>query len=714
MMRAVTISVAVIAAVAVLSGAVVGQQSSGSGSGSGSGSAVISTGISASTSVEPRSADFDADGDPEIAVVSGTGSIIIHDPQDGTTDREPTQGSVMEMGVADFDNDGEVEILYQDDRFFLNLFDTVDRTNAPTTIGTEDSFSLATVGDVFGDGGDDILVERFASTYRLIHIDFSSSSATSGFASAELIAGGQINSETRVIAAGDVTSAGGPDIEILSVDNQGGETVLSTVEDIPEQPSVNRGQYAIGNVTSGVSGAEVLYVNQSDLIAEAATGSTTTIATNVDTDGVLGVGDIGSQSDAAVFARNGQLAYKSVGGQLVNTSISVTGTGIAVGDFRGDADDDIAFIDGTGELAIYSEPEKLEIRNASSPDSLVTGATVDIRFFTDTGTVTTEQTSTGIIDLTNSPPPPNVPLLVRVDAPGFNSRELILPSLIRQQEVFLVPTSQSTIDVEFSLQDNTGRFPGPETDLILERPLNVSGQTTFTRIEAGDFGASGTKSVTLVPGQRYRVTVKNGDRTRELGPVTPTRPQVIPLEVGKLEFGVDNESTFAFNATRNADTLTAVYEDPDTATTRMTISFREINNESNVVATSTKTSTTGTFKFSHQLQGDARNDSYVARFEGARDGEQLNQTVVIGVDRFPLGTGLDEGWQQIFSVGLILVVGGLFSAGNARIGAIVVPAIGGILFYLGWLNGVAGASTVVLALALGAGYNLVTTRGVPT
>jgi hypothetical protein len=705
MMRAVTISVAVIAAVAVLSGAVVGQQS-------GSGSAVVSTGISASTSVEPRSADFDADGSPEIAVVSGTGSIIIHDPQDGTTDRQPTQGSVAEMGVADFDNDGEVEILYQDDRFFLNLFDTVDRTDTQTDIGTASSFSLATVGDVFGDGGDDILVERFASTYRLIHIDFSSSSATSGFVSAKLIAGGQINSDTRVIAAGDVTSAGGPDIEILSVDNQGGSTVVSTVEDIPEQPSVNRGQYAIGNVTSGVSGAEVLYVNQSDLIAEAATGSTTTIATNVDTDGVFGVGDIGSQTDAAVFARNGQLAYKSVGGQLVNTSISATGSGVAVGDFRGDADDDIAFIDGAGELAIYSEPETLEIRNASSPNSLVTSATVDVRFFTDTGTVTTEQTSTGIIDLTNSPP--NAPLLVRVDAAGFNSRELILPSLIRQQEVFLVPTSQSTIDVEFSLQDNTGRFPGPETDLILERPLNVSGQTTFTRIEAGDFGASGTKSVTLVPGQRYRVTVQNGERTRELGPVTPQRPQVIPLEVGKLEFGVENESTFGFNATRNADTLTAVYEDPDTATTRMTISFREINNESNVVATSTKTSTTGTFKFSHQLQGDARNDSYVARFEGARDGEQLNQTVVIGVERFPLGTGLDEGWQQIFSVGLILVVGGLFSAGNARIGAIIVPAIGGILFYLGWLSGVAGASTVVLALALGAGYNLVTTRGVPT
>jgi hypothetical protein len=707
MMRAVTISVAVIAAVAVLSGAVVGQQS-------GSGSAVVSTGISASTSVEPRSADFDADGDPEIAVASGSGEIIIHDPLADTTDRQRVSGSVKEMDIGDFDNDGELEILFDDDETRLQLFDPVDGAvlNTPE-FSPGNTPGFATVGDVLGDGGDDFVRARGAGFEYSVHDIDNTPTDPAKFPSsqARVYAGGTINTVPNRTVAVRRVSNGNADIEIIDVGTD--NSSFATVEDVPEEPSVTRrGQYAIGNVTSGVNGAEVLYVNQSDLIAEAAAGSTTTIATNVDIDGVFGVADVGTQTDAAVFARNGQLSYKSVGGREVNTGVSVTGTGVGVGDFRGDADDDIAFIDGAGELAIYSEPEKLEIRNASSPNSLVTNATVDVRFFTDTGTVTTQQTSTGIIDLTNSPP--NAPLLVRVDAVGFNSRELILPSLIRQQEVFLVPTSQSTIDVEFSLEDNTGRFPGPETDLILERPLNVSGQTTFTRIEAGDFGASGTKSVTLVPGQRYRVTVKNGDRTRELGPVTPTRPQVIPLEVGKLEFGVENESTFGFNATRNADTLTAVYEDPDAGTTRMTISFREINNESNVVATSTKTSTTGTFKFSHQLQGDARNDSYVARFEGARDGEQLNQTVVIGADRFPLGTGLDEGWQQIFSVGLILVVGGLFSAGNARIGAIVVPAIGGILFYLGWLSGVAGASTVVLALALGAGYNLVTTRGVPT
>jgi hypothetical protein len=704
-MRAVTISVAVVVAVAILSGAVVGQQSSGSGSGS----AVVSTGISASPTVEPRSADFDADGSPEIAVASGSGSIVIYDPVSGTTDRKQVSSTVEEMDIGDFDNDNEVEILFDVGGFRMKLFDTVDGTVSTPLIGSVTT-DFATIGSVIGDFGDDILITASSQTYRVKDIDGTPTGGTSiPPDEARIMAGGTINTKSNmVIATGDVTSSGTADIKMLQVTSSDS---VSAVEDVPEQNTIRRGQYAIGNVTSTRSGPEVLYVNQRDLIAEDTNGVTTTIATNVDTDGVFGVADIGRHTDAAVFARNGQLVYTSIGEPEVSTGIPVTGSSVAVGDYRG-AGDEIAFIDGAGDLAILSGPENIEIRNASSPNSLVTNTTVDVRFFDGSEAVATEQTSNGIIDLAGAPP--DTPLLVRADADGFNSREIILPSLFRQQEVFLTSTSQSTIDVEFSLQDNTGQFPGPETELILERPLNVSGQTTYKRVEAGSFGASGTKTVTIVPGQRYRVTVQNGDRVRELGPLTPTRAKVIPLEVGQLEFGVENESTFGFNATRSGDTLTGVYEDPNTKTTRMTISFREINNESNVVASSTKTSTTGTFKFSHQLQGDATNESYVARFEGARDGEQLNQTVVIGADRFPLGTGLDEGWQQIFSVGVILVVGGLFSAGNARIGAIVVPAIGGILFYLGWLSGVAGASTVVLALALGAGYNLVTTRGVPT
>jgi hypothetical protein len=63
---------------------------------------------------------------------------------------------------------------------------------------------------------------------------------------------------------------------------------------------------------------------------------------------------------------------------------------------------------------------------------------------------------------------------------------------------------------------------------------------------------------------------------------------------------------------------------------------------------------------------------------------------------------------------MLIVVGALFSVANARIGALVVPGMAGVLFYAGWLSGVASGGAVVIALALGVGYNLAVTRGVPT
>jgi len=63
---------------------------------------------------------------------------------------------------------------------------------------------------------------------------------------------------------------------------------------------------------------------------------------------------------------------------------------------------------------------------------------------------------------------------------------------------------------------------------------------------------------------------------------------------------------------------------------------------------------------------------------------------------------------------LLIVVGGLFSVANARIGALVIPGMAGVLFYAGWMSGVASGAAIVITLALGAAYNIAVTRGVPT
>jgi hypothetical protein len=195
--------------------------------------------------------------------------------------------------------------------------------------------------------------------------------------------------------------------------------------------------------------------------------------------------------------------------------------------------------------------------------------------------------------------------------------------------------------------------------------------------------------------------------------VTADRAKTIPLEVGELQFGVTNQSRYQANATRQNNSLTFVYQDPASATDSVELRIVQSDNRSNVVARSSA-GQTDSFKFTHQLQGDNRNESFVALFELSRNGAVVDGSRPFGAQQFTLDSGLDEGWRQIFGVGLLIVVGGLFSVKNARIGALVIPGMAGILFYAGWMSGVASGGAIVITLALGAAYNLAVTRGVPT
>lgn len=50
----------------------------------------------------------------------------------------------------------------------------------------------------------------------------------------------------------------------------------------------------------------------------------------------------------------------------------------------------------------------------------------------------------------------------------------------------------------------------------------------------------------------------------------------------------------------------------------------------------------------------------------------------------------------------LMIVGGLFTRGNAPIGGIVTATIGGIFFIAGWLPGTTTALMVIIALLIGA------------
>jgi hypothetical protein len=73
-----------------------------------------------------------------------------------------------------------------------------------------------------------------------------------------------------------------------------------------------------------------------------------------------------------------------------------------------------------------------------------------------------------------------------------------------------------------------------------------------------------------------------------------------------------------------------------------------------------------------------------------------------------LNIPMSQGLQQLLGVGLLFIVGGLFSRRNAAVGAVVVPALAGALFLVGFLNGIVTGAAVAFALTIGVAYNFAT------
>jgi len=81
----------------------------------------------------------------------------------------------------------------------------------------------------------------------------------------------------------------------------------------------------------------------------------------------------------------------------------------------------------------------------------------------------------------------------------------------------------------------------------------------------------------------------------------------------------------------------------------------------------------------------------------------------------PAATALDERWQNLLAMAVLIIVAGLFTRANAGIGAISTASVGGLLWFMGWLNGVATGLTVVVAMLIGViAYAKQQRSGVPT
>jgi len=317
--------------------------------------------------------------------------------------------------------------------------------------------------------------------------------------------------------------------------------------------------------------------------------------------------------------------------------------------------------------------------------------------------------------------PVNEPFVVGVrDANDtYVSRLTLIDTIFEQQSVYLINSSIDTAIIRFTIEDRTGQFAGPGTKLQIRRAINTTTSPPAEEeyvIVAGDIVGSQLQFETeLQTDVRYRVRVANdAGETRQLGAFTARVDQVIGLTISGIDVGVDIPedepviTTAIDDSVANTTQLQFTYVDLAQETSEVNLEVLQAGNRSNVLDTATVTSPPliSTFQHTTTLTGAQADLKAVYRVEYVRNGDDFDETAAYGLNQYPVNIPLSDDWRQIFSVGFLIVLAGVFSVANARIGAIMIPGVAAMLYAIGFIDGFATILGISLAMVLGIAFNL--------
>lgn len=356
----------------------------------------------------------------------------------------------------------------------------------------------------------------------------------------------------------------------------------------------------------------------------------------------------------------------------------------------------------------FQTPGDIVIRNESNPDQLVDDTTVEVSFYAD-DTVIRKTTSNGTISLASGLPV-GQQLYVTAESDGYHSRTTALGSLYEQRSVYLLPNATTdTVEVRFTLDDSTGIYP-PDSTLYVERALEQDNTTSYKTIVSDEFGVEGV-TTRLVKGDRYQIRIENPDGdVAVLGSYTADISETVPLSPKTSDIDLsDDGQGMAFDAHREGEnSLKIEYQDTADATERLSVTVYERGNESNVLRPTQTYYDMGNLSLSEELDAEARNTTWVAEFEGERNGEEFSGRVIVGDGPLNLiPSELDGVWQVSVGVFVLLTSSLIFSSLNVGVGAIATSITGGVLWWIGLLSGVATGAGIVLAIGVAIAYHAV-------
>ena len=355
---------------------------------------------------------------------------------------------------------------------------------------------------------------------------------------------------------------------------------------------------------------------------------------------------------------------------------------------------------GTREVELQTVPSELQVRNEANPDELIDeDASLRFRaFFSDDGEeqVIEREVTDGTVDLEGLPADEQIVVTVREENADFVFRRILLDNIVQQSEIYLLPTNEPSAEIEFRVEDQTGRFDPGDTRFFVEKAITRDGETDYRVISGDELTAGGAFPTILEDSERYRLRVENdAGEQRVLGSYVVQGSQAEPIPIGDVEFGADVDEGAAMQASirpaaDGADhnhEARITYIDPSGETEALTIDIAD--SDGNELRPET----------TEQLGGTA--DVYVETFplDESFNPEEDTATVTVEADKgietevFERVIGdvpdvfqdvpINPQLLEILALGSIVAITGLLVIVSPPLAAIVAPGYAGLLVLVG-------------------------------
>jgi hypothetical protein len=340
----------------------------------------------------------------------------------------------------------------------------------------------------------------------------------------------------------------------------------------------------------------------------------------------------------------------------------------------------------------FQAPAKLELRNESDPDSIVTtSASAEVTFFAGEQVIT-RTTTDGTIDMTGLPVDETFTVQVRAD--GFVTRQAVIESIVEQQEVYLLPDTVDSVESRFVLDDPTGQFAPSTTRVTVKKPITRNGTTVYRTVVADILGEGGYTTV-LERDQRYLLEVKDTQtgNTRTLGPYVATTSETVTLRISALQFdSVEPDIGYSWGAEYLNQTDPAVKfswgSQQNTTVEDLTVTITQKGGNKTVILDETYLNP-GTFTETAVIPSTVQNpnsSTWLVEWQATIDGDTVRGSSVVGPSQLPVEMpGMSEDVMSMISVFVVLMVGGLFSTANVTVGGIITSLVAGGLWFTGAL-----------------------------